>query len=362
MNNFYKVFLIIFLSLGLSNANAQKDETIEAATDREKISSKLGEISDTAKWDWGGTGAIQFGQTALVNWAAGGNSQIAVNFHVFAFANLVKKRHIWENSFDAGWGIVKFKGEGPQINQNLMILNSQYGYKLTKTLFLSGLVNAQSPITKGYDYVEKPKKLITQFASPLYIKTAVGIDYKPKPYLSIFVSPVAGKFTIVANENIANLDRYIPATTDANGNRYYNNNFRAEFGALARVTFQKEVFKNINVRSVLELFMSYTDPNKPNRKNVDVDWQTGIDLKVNDWLVVNLFTHLIYDDNTSWAKLDKNGDPVYLKNPDTGALYTDENGNFIQQNTTGVQFREALTVGLTYNFGKDKKKDKKAKE
>ncbi|MCB9225704.1 MAG: DUF3078 domain-containing protein [Chitinophagales bacterium] len=361
MNNFYKVFLMLILAFGLSNVNAQKEETLEAATDREKISGKLGEISDTAKWDWGGTGAIQFGQTALVNWAAGGNSQIAVNFHVFAFANLVKKRHIWENTFDANWGIVKFKGEGAQINQNLMVLNSQYGYKLTKTLFLSGLVNVQSAVTKGYDYAEAPKKLITQFASPMYIKTAIGIDYKPKPYFSIFLSPVAGKFTIVANDNIANLDRYIPATTDANGNRYYNKNFRAEFGALARFSFQKEVFKNVNVRSVLELFMSYTDPNKTNRKNIDVDWQTGIDLKVNDWLAVNLFTHLLYDDNTSWAKVDKNGDAVYLKNPDTGDLYKDADGNFIQQNTTGVQFREVLTVGLTYNFGKDKPK-KKGKE
>ena len=351
MKKIYSLLLIVgFLLVGIS-ANAQKDETKSASAATADVLGKLGELPDTAQWKWGGMSNVQFGQTALVNWAAGGNSQIAVNLHAYGFSKFAKKRHIWENTFDGNWGIVKFKKEAAQINQNLFVINSQYGYKLTKNMFLSGLVNISSPFTKGFDYVEEPKKFITKFAAPMYIKVALGIDYKPTTYLSIFVSPIAGKFTIVGDDQIAALDRYIPNTLDPFGNRYYNQNFRAEFGALARVTFEKEVFKNVNVRSVLEVFNGYTDPNKSNRKNFDIDWQTGIDFKVNDFLAVGLFTHLIYDDNTNWEKLDDNGNVVTLKNPDTGAPYLDEFGEPIVQKTTGVQFREALTIGVTYKFG-----------
>lgn len=351
MRKLYTLFLVIILSAISFKGFAQKDEALEAVKKKDNVSSKLGEVSDTAAWKWGGLASFQFGQTALVNWAAGGNSQISVNIHAYFYANLVKKRHIWENSFDGNWGIVKFKGEGPQINQNLFLINSQYGFKLRNNLFASALANVQSPFSNGFDYTTEPKLFITQFAAPMYIKTAVGIDYKPNEYFSIFVSPVAGKFTIVANDEIAALDRYIPATTDLNGNRYYNSKFRAEFGALARATFQKEIFKNVNLRSTLELFNNYTDIDKTNRKNFDIDWQTGLDLKVNEWLVVSVFTHLIYDNNTNWLKEDSNGNPVNIKDPETGAEYLGADGLPIQQKTTAVQFRENLTVGLTYKFG-----------
>lgn len=345
------LILAVVLSFVSVTTYAQKDEALDAVANKDALSSKLGELSDTAVWQWGGLGSIQFGQTALVNWAAGGNSQIAVGARAFLYANMKKKRHVWENTFDGNWGIVKFKGEGPQISQNLFIINSQYGYKLRKNLYLSGLVNIQSPFTKGFDYSEEPKDFITQFAAPMYIKAALGIDYKPTDYFSIFVAPIAGKFTIVGNDTIAESNRYIPATLDADGNPFYNNHFRAEFGALARVTFQKEIAKNVNLRSVLELFNNYTDPDKSNRKNIDVDWQTGIDLTVNDFLTVGIFTHLIYDHNTSWVKEDDNGNAVSLKDPDTGVEYTNADGDPILQNTTGVQFRENLTIGLTYKFG-----------
>lgn len=309
------------------------------------------EKPDTSYWQWGGLGSVQFGQTALVNWAAGGNSQISVNIRGFLYANYKKKKHIWENSFNGNWGIVKFKGETAQINQNLFVINSQYGYELADKVYLSALANIQSPFSKGFDYEEEPKLLITQFAAPMFIKTSLGIDYKPTDWLSIFVSPLAGKYTIVASDSIAALNRYIPATLDENGTPFYNDKFRAEFGALARVTFQKELVKNVTLRSVVEVFNNYTDPNKSNRKNFDIDWQTGLDLKVNDWLAVGLFTHLIYDDNTSWAKEDDNGNPVFLLDPDTGLPYLDSEGNPIQQQTTGVQFLQNFTVGLTYKFG-----------
>ena len=62
-----------------------------------------------------------------------------------------------------------------------------------------------------------------------------------------------------------------------------------------------------------------------------------------------------YDDKISWGKEEDNGASIYLKDPDTGIVYTDAAGNPIQQQTTGVQFIENLTVGITYKFGQKTK-------
>ena len=76
---------------------------------------------------------------------------------------------------------------------------------------------------------------------------------------------------------------------------------------------------------------------------------------LNEWLTVGISTHLLYDDNISWGKEEDNGASIYLKDPDTGIVYTDAAGNPIQQQTTSVQFRENLTVGITYKFGQKTK-------
>jgi len=81
----------------------------------------------------------------------------------------------------------------------------------------------------------------------------------------------------------------------------------------------------------IELFNNYSDNNKPNRKNIDVNWETFINLKVNKYIVVSIFTHLLYD-NDILVSLDKNGDGIF----DTMGIRT--------------QFKDVLGIGLSYQF------------
>jgi hypothetical protein len=152
----------------------------------------------------------------------------------------------------------------------------------------------------------------------LFIEAALGMDYVPNQYFSMFLSPIAAKMTIVANDEIAALNLH--------GNDFKN--FRGEFGATAIFTYKQEVVKNVNIFSVLKLYKDYL---KGPAQNIDVDWQTTVGLKVTNYITANVFTHLIYDYDV--------------------LIPTDKNENGVADDR-GVQFRDVIGVGFAYNVNK----------
>lgn len=324
MNKYFLTFILVFIAFA---SYSQRDEAKEAFESTEKIKVAT---ADSAFWDWGGLFGAQFGQTALINWSQGGNSQLAINFSGNAFANYRNGRHALDNLFVGNWGLNRFKGQTPQINTNLLELNSLYGYKMKGAWFASALMNFRSQFTWGFDYPDnQPKVFNSKFGAPAFMKLAVGFDYKPNEMFSMFISPAAGKFTFVREDFRIDETRFGVKEGEI---------FRGEFGALMRMQLRRELVKNVNFFSVLEVFNNYTDPNKPNRKNFDVDWQTGIDMKVNSWLSASLFTHVIYDQDIL-IPVDRSGDGQ------------------IDGSGPRTQFRQVLSIGLAYRFEKKKKEE-----
>ena len=59
--------------------------------------------------------------------------------------------------------------------------------------------------------------------------------------------------------------------------------------------FKKDIFTNVTLASKLELFNNYTDKDKDNAKKIDVNWETGLLMKVNKFMTASILTQLIYD-------------------------------------------------------------------
>ena len=55
--------------------------------------------------------------------------------------------------------------------------------------------------------------------------------------------------------------------------------------------------QNVTLITKLELFDNYTDKDKNNKTNVDVNWETGLNMKVNKLITATVATQLIYDHN-----------------------------------------------------------------
>jgi hypothetical protein len=172
--------------------------------------------------------------------------------------------------------------------------------------------------------------------APGYVILSLGLDYKPNKYFSIFLSPATGKGTFVLDPVLADSGAFgvEKAVFDADRNKIRDGRrFRPEFGAALEARFKKEVMKNVNVQSKLNLFNNYTDRNLPNRKNIDFNFETAVNMKVNQYIAASLFINMIYDND--------------IKTPVTRKV-----DGIDKKITVGprLQFKQSLGVGFSYKF------------
>ena len=88
-------------------------------------------------WKKGGVFALNFSQTSLNNWAAGGQNSVAVNGIFSAFANFKKGKSAWDNTLDLGYGLLKQGKEGDAMKTDDKIdFLSKYGRYMDFSLYL----------------------------------------------------------------------------------------------------------------------------------------------------------------------------------------------------------------------------------
>jgi hypothetical protein len=272
------------------------------------------EKADTIKyWKRSGLVSANFSQISLTNWAAGGQSSMSGVFMVNYLANYKKDSLSWDNYIDLRYGFLKEDENDLTKSSDKIEFNSKVGYATGGGWNYSGLVNFKSQFAPGYNFPRTPNdNYISKFLAPGYINIALGMDYKNE-YITFFVSPATGKFTIVNDDTLSVRGEF---GVDP------GKKFRSEFGGSIRFGAKKEIFKNVTAQTKLDLFSNYFH----NPGNIDVDWTFMLNLKVNEWLSANLLTQLIYDDD------------IKILDSDTG------------KSAPMVQFMEMFGVGLSFKF------------
>lgn len=285
---------------------------------------------DTANiWDFSGTGTINFSQVSLSNWAAGGKNTVSVLGIADLDADYKKGKNTWNNSLDLVYGLVKLEDRRVQKSDDKLELNLKYGHRASKKWFYTAQLNLKTQLTPTYSITRDT--LLSNFFAPAYILTSLGMDYKPNAKLSVFVSPFTGKFTVVADQMLADRGAFgvNPADKDVEGNRIpgTGDHVRREFGGYVNVRYKNEVLKNIVWQSKLDLFSNYL--RKP--ENVDVNWENLFNFKVNKTVSASLFVHMIYDDDVN-VDLDRNDD------------------NKVDGSGPRLQLKQTLGIGISYKF------------
>ncbi|MDX9853489.1 MAG: DUF3078 domain-containing protein [Tenuifilaceae bacterium] len=282
--------------------------------------------ADTLKgWKKGGVIGFNLAQTSLTNWAAGGEKSVAINGLFSVFANYKSEKSAWDNSLDLGYGVLN-QGNNDEFRKtdDKIDFLSKYGRKAYKNFYYAALFNAKTQMTRGYKYADDGTETkISNIFAPAYFVAALGMDYKPNAYLSVFAAPITGKVTVVNDESLSNAGAFGVDPSDKT---------KSEFGGYIRMIYSKNDFtqailKNVTFTTKLDLFSNYIeDP-----QNIVVNWETLIALKVNKYINVNLMTHLIYDDKVLFD-VDDNNDGV------------------VEKQIAKVQFKEIFGVGLSYKF------------
>lgn len=271
-----------------------------------------------AVWNKGLATTIGFSQLSLTNWAAGGAGQLNLNTYLDMYANLSKDRIVWSNEFQAGYGFIESFDTGYKKSDDRLIFDSKFGYKAADKLYFSAVYNFHSQFARGYSGTE----VVSNFFAPAYTSLGLGIDYTPAKNVAINFAPLTGKVTMVNDPTLRS--RYGNAEDQF---------ARFELGAQLKVDAKIDV-QDFKVGSSLVLFSDFL--NKP--KNIKVNWDVNAEAKITKFFSVTLRTNMIYDDNVILNKQKIR-----------------PNGEVVEYQAAGIQFKELFSIGFSYTFGEKKK-------
>lgn len=269
-------------------------------------------------WNSGIATTLGFSQMSLTNWAAGGMGQLSLNAYMDLYADYQRDKLKWQNELQAGYGFLYDFSKSNSVDaykksNDLIILDSKFGYKAVDKLYFSVIFNFRSQFTAGED---SDHVMVSNFLAPGTLSLGLGVDYNPIKNIAINFAPLTGKMTVVT----------IPELRTRYGNPE-DKACRFELGTQLKVDAKLEV-KNFKVSTNIILFSDYL--NKP--QNIKVTWDVNAEAKLSKHFSFTLRTNTIYDDN---VKIDK------------------KDG---REPSAGLQLREIFTLGFSYVIGNAKKK------
>ncbi len=313
-NTYISVASFLMLTLfSLGNNCFAQDQTVKELQSAANKEIKKDKPDSSKTWNTGGIFNFNLGQGTQSNWAAGGDDfsfSLATYLGIHAFYK--KGKYSWDNTLDFNYGIVNTTSLGTRKNDDRIDVLSKVGYALNPKLDLAGLLNFHSQISKGYSYnSDGSKDLLSNFLSPGYVLLSLGLNYKPTLGLSIFVSPITSRWTIVTDDTLSAKGAYGVAP----GKKVKN-----EIGAFASITYLKNLSKSITYNGRLDLFSNY----EHNPQNVDLMMNNMFTAKISKVLSASLGLNFIYDDD------------VKLFGPN--------------HDSPGLQFQSMLAVGLSVKF------------
>jgi hypothetical protein len=341
-----QIIYVMALALIANVANAQVNPT----ADEEKNMKTLAEADS----GWTVTNTLNLGANLSLfsNWAAGGINSLGLNGLYNGVANYRKGNVAWDNQLILGYGMLNqgFATADAWVKTDDRIdLTSKYGRKMSDKLYYAALMNFQTQFTRGFatggdGRMDRDQK-ISNFLAPGKLLLALGLDYKPRPELSIFFSPATYRGIFVYDQDLADAGAFgVEKAIKDEVTGFVitpGENMRHEFGAYLRVNYEKKFSERFTYSSILELFSNYLD--KP--ENVDVNWQNIALWKLNSSFSLSFMWQALYDDNTTVYKLKDVTVPIDATIPD-GPTHV------VQQSVAskGLQLRSVLSVGFVKNF------------
>jgi hypothetical protein len=284
---------------------------------------------DTSYWKVGGIGGVSFAQSSFTNWSPGGQNSVAGTSIVSLSACYKRDKVSWDNTLDMAYGLTELGNESPRKTDDKIDLSSKYGhYAFKQHWYYSALFDFKSQFDKGYNY-PNDSNVVSRFMAPGFFVFALGMDYKLKDYFSVFIGPLTGKETVVNAQTLANQGAYgvTPATYDSRGYIItFGQRHLEEYGGYLKIAFKKDIMKNVNLQTKVELFSNYLK----NPQNIVVNWEAILTMKINKYIGATLATQVTYDDKVYTKILNSDGT--------------------VAQNGPRVQIKEVLGVGLSYKF------------
>lgn len=303
---------------------------------------------DTVAWTHSGVLSIGTNGGFLHNWAAGGElGSLLINGIFSGRLDRLNHRDIWSNALDMTYGLTYNYSSGfvPRKTDDRIDFTSKYG-KLIDTahnFYFTGLFNFKSQFTKGYDYALPNWDSVptSNFFSPAFFTTAIGLEYRKGSDITFFLSPIAARSILVD-------DYYTLRSPEGAFGVPYGKTSVFQMGAYFSGRYVFNINKNMVFKTRLDLYANYLAKDtkdstgvvikKDNPGNINVLFDNLFAWKISKHFNLTVGATLMYDNNMPFSK-----------------TYIDDNGIEQPKNEPGaglgwVQLKQVFTFGVGYKF------------
>lgn len=313
----------LYLEDGIYIEKARQQKVVDPRLDADFEFPELKKVAIPNKilpiWEFEGSADIKFNQGYVSeSWAEGGESSIStLSILKYSADYSYGKIRNLDTDVEYRLGYLKAGDSEMQKNDDKFELNVKYGKQAFNNWYYSGLLNFKTQFFEGKEYVnDSTVNVVSEFLSPAYVVFSLGLDYKPSNKLTVLISPLTSKFTIVADTVSYDQTRFGLDTDEM---------IRKELGAYVKIISKLKFSNNIKLENKLNFFTNYSK----NPQNVDVDWELNLGVQLTDYIKMSVNTHFIYDDDVDI--------PVFEDGVQVGV-------------TKKAQFKELFGIGFTYSF------------
>lgn len=256
--------------------------------------------ADTAKkpafehWKYTLEAGLNFGAANFSNnWQGGGVSNITVGSYLNHTSKYKSRDSVfrWENTVNLQYGVTKNKGQSMRKSADLIFIDSKLSYKFGKAWNFFFGTNFVSQFAPGFEYGtdsvgRETRKRISSFMAPAYLTEALGIEYKPISYFSARLGLGATRQTFVLDQSLYTLTDTLRYGVLA------GKKLRNELGMQLLIDFNKDVFKNVNLKA---RYLGFANYDKFSLNKIDHRFDIIITAKINKFINTSLAMVFLYD-------------------------------------------------------------------
>ncbi len=329
------------MALGLqTNAQVTKVDEIKKSLETSN--------KDTVAWTHSGVLSLGTNGGFLHNWAAGGElASMQVNGIFSGRLDRLDHRDIWSNNLDMTYGLTYNYSTGfvPRKTDDRIDFTSKYGKLIdtSRNFYFTGLFNFKSQFTKGYDYSLPNWDTLptSNFFSPAFFTTAIGLEYRRGSDVTLFLSPVAARMVVA--------DRiYTLRSPEGAFGVPFGKTSVFQMGAYFSGRYTYNITRNIVYKTRLDLYANYLAKDtkdsagivikKDNPGNLNILFDNLFSWKISKYFNITLGATVMYDNNIPYS-----------------TTYTDNTGAVLEKNEPGsglgwVQLKQVFTFGVGYKF------------
>ncbi|MBT6599142.1 MAG: DUF3078 domain-containing protein [Bacteroidetes Order II. Incertae sedis bacterium] len=250
------------------------------------------EESAPGGWVKEAIGNLSGSQAGFQNWAEGGINTLAFTVGLDGKAERTTNGWTQKHTGKLSFGLVQQDTLDFRKAEDLIRFSSTFNYEgdgFLNHIHPTIALQARTQFAPGFNFKKNPfddgraaPVKVSDFLSPGTFTQSIGMTYQPREWVSQRLG-IGGKQTVVLIEDLRSL-----YNVDA------DKNVRYEAGIMAFTDFDKEIFKNVNLKSMFGVFAAFNQPEHP-----DMIWENVVNMKVNAWLNVNFEWVMLFDDDVS---------------------------------------------------------------